>query len=167
MAVGGKVRGDSSVGSVGSSSALDSSLSADVGDLALFDIKLLGLGVGLEVFEERDDVVNRLGRESSVVMVEVLAHGLSAGTSGVPSEGDDSFVLESPLHVLDGLEQVESSAGSSSLISVLVVNSQVIDLALSAYAKRRVSGEWRQDGEKQEQGAASYFWLAQRVVWNT
>lgn len=58
MAVGGKVWRDSSVGSVSSSSSGDGSLGANVGDLALFDIESLVLGVGLEVLEEPNNVVD-------------------------------------------------------------------------------------------------------------
>eukprot|EP00355_Strombidium_rassoulzadegani_P003928 CAMPEP_0168627222 /NCGR_PEP_ID=MMETSP0449_2-20121227/11105_1 /TAXON_ID=1082188 /ORGANISM="Strombidium rassoulzadegani, Strain ras09" /LENGTH=191 /DNA_ID=CAMNT_0008669379 /DNA_START=277 /DNA_END=853 /DNA_ORIENTATION=- len=131
VAVGRQVRRDSSVGSVGSSSALDGSLGADVGDLALFDVELLGLGVGLEVSKEGEHVVNGLGGEPSVVVVKVLAHGLAAGASSVPSEWDDGFVLEGPLHVLNGLEQVEASASAGGLISVLVVDSEALTLHLA------------------------------------
>ena len=52
VTVGSEVWGDSTVGSVGSSSTLDSSLGGDMSDLALLDIKTLGLSVGLEVIEE-------------------------------------------------------------------------------------------------------------------
>jgi hypothetical protein len=45
VAVGGKIWGDTTMGSVGSSPAIDSSLSAHVGDLALFWIKRLSQGV--------------------------------------------------------------------------------------------------------------------------
>ena len=67
----------------------------------------------------------------TVVMANVLAHGLTADTSGINSEWNDALVGNDVLHVFDGLQQVKSFAGSSSLISVLVVCSQVIDSALS------------------------------------
>ena len=121
------------MGSVGSSSSGDSSLGADVGNLALFDIKSLGLSVGLKVIEERNNVLERFLGPSSVVVVEILAHSFSSGSSSVSSERNDSGMIEASFHILDGLKEIKSSAGSGSLISVLVVNSQVIDSAHSSY----------------------------------
>lgn len=63
-------------------------------------------------------------------MANVLAHSLATDTSGINSERNDALVGKHVLHVLDGLQQVKSLAGSGSLISVLVVCSQVIDSAL-------------------------------------
>ena len=131
VAVGGKVGGDSSVGSVSSSSSVHGSLGGNVGNLALLDIKTLGLGVGLKVVQERNDVVDGLLGPSSVVVSEVLAHGLSSGTSSVSSEGDDGGMVQASLHVLNGFKEVKSPAGSGSLVGVLVVGSQVIDSARS------------------------------------
>ena len=75
----------------------------------------------------------------TVVMADVFAHGLTADTSGINSEWNDASMVEHVLHVLDGLQQVESFAGSGSLISVLVVCSQVIDSALGRCNKNNVS----------------------------
>jgi len=58
MAVGGKVGRNSSVSSVGSSSSAHSSLGDNVGNLALFSIQSLGLGVGLQVLEEENHVID-------------------------------------------------------------------------------------------------------------
>jgi len=129
VAVGSEVGRDSSVGSVSSSSALNSSLGANVRDLALLDIKTLGLGVALEVGEESEDVLNRLLGPSSVVMVDVLAHSMSSRATGVSSEGDDTLVLQASLEVGEGLHEVQASASSGSLVSVLVVCSQVVHSA--------------------------------------
>ena len=123
MAVGSQVWRDSTVGSVGSSSSLDGSLGGNVTDLASFDIKTFELGVGLQVLKQGDNVSNRLLWESTVVMVEVLADGMSSWSSGVSSEWNDGGMLEDALHILDGLVQVETSAGSRSLVGVLIVGS--------------------------------------------
>lgn len=120
------------MGSVSPPSATDGSLGGDVGDLALLNIKTLGLSVGLQVLEQREDVLSGLLRPPTVVMTEVLAHGLSSRTTGESSEGDDGGVVEDSLHVLDGSEQSHASAGSGSLVGVLEVGSQVIDSALSS-----------------------------------
>ena len=131
MAVGSQVWRDSTVGSVGSSSSLDGSLGGNVSDLASFDIKTFELGVGLQVLKQGDNVSNRLLWESTVVMVEVLADGMSSWSSSVSSEWNDGGMLEDALHILDGLVQVETSAGSRSLVGVLIVGSQVVNSAFS------------------------------------
>jgi len=118
------------VGSVGSSSAIDSSLGNDVSDDALFWVKRLSRGIGLKIVQEVEHVVARLLGPPTVVMADVLAHSLTANTSGVNSEWNDTRVGKNILHILDCLHQIESFAGSGSLISVLVVCSQVIDSAL-------------------------------------
>ena len=138
MAVGCQVRRDSSVSSVSSSSSLDSSLGADVGDLASLGVETLGLSVGLEVQEQRLDVSAGLLGESTVVMADVFAHSMSSGASCESSEGNDGLVLHDLIHVLDGLQEVESSARSGSLVSVLEMSSQVIHSARSSYKNRSV-----------------------------
>ena len=118
------------MGSVGSSSSTDSSLGNDMSDDALFWVKRLSSGIGLEVVQEVEHMIDGLLGPSTIVMANILAHSLTADTSGVNSEWNDALVGKNVLHVLDRLQQVESFAGSSSLISVLVVCSQVIDSAL-------------------------------------
>ena len=130
MAVRGKVWRDTTMGSVCSSSSADSSLGDNMGDDALFWVERLSCGIGLKVVQESEDVLDRLLWPSTVVVTDVLAHSLTANTSSVNSERNDARVGENILHVLDGLEQVESLAGSGSLISVLIVCSQVVDSAL-------------------------------------
>lgn len=121
------------MGSVGSSSSADSSLSGNMGDLALLDIETLSLSVGLNVDEEGSDVLDGFSWESTVVMVDVLAHGMSTWTTGESSKWDDRFVGGALIHVVDGLEEVHTSAGSGSLIGVLEMCSQIINFALSGY----------------------------------
>ena len=133
MAVGGKVRRDSTVGSVGSSSSTDGSLSADVRDLAFLNIETLGLSVRLEVDEESLNVLDGLGWESTVVMIDVLAHSFSSWTTSVSSERNDGFVGGDIIHVIDGLKEHHTSASSGSLVGVLVMSSQVIHSAFSGY----------------------------------
>ena len=137
VAVGSQVWRDSTVGSVGSSSSLDGSLGGNVSDLASFDIKTFELGVGLQVLKQGDNVSNRLLWESTVVMIEVLADGMSSWSSSVSSEWNDGGMLEDALHILDGLVQVETSAGSRSLVGVLIVGSQVVNSAFSSYKKKK------------------------------
>ena len=48
-----------------------------MGDLALFDVKTLGLGVGLQVVEEGDNMSARLLWESSVEEVDLFTQSFS------------------------------------------------------------------------------------------
>lgn len=133
VAVGGQVGRDATVSTVGSSSTADGSLDANVGDSALFGIEHLGDGVGLEVVEQVQHVLDGLLGEATVVMVDVLAHGVSAGTTGVSAEGHNGGVLTDALHVGDGLEEVEAAAGASGVVSVLVVCAEIVNSALGGY----------------------------------
>ena len=128
MAVGGEIWRDSTVSSIGSSSTSDGSLSADMGDIALLDIETLGLRVRLEVDEEVKDVLDGLFWESTVVMLILLAHSLSSWTTSESSEWDNVLMGKDLVHVLNGLKDVHTLASSSSLIGVLEMGSQVVDL---------------------------------------
>lgn len=119
--------------SVGSSSSVNSSLCGNMADLASFDIKTFMLGVGFQVLEETDDVSNRLLWESTIVMLVDFAHGLSTWSSSESSERNDGSVIENSLHIVECLQDVETSACSSSLISVFEMNSLIIRSALSSY----------------------------------
>lgn len=72
-------------------------------------------------------------RESTIRVIHVFTHGVMAWTTGESPERNDAFVCHHIFHVLDGFEQIESSASPSSFISVLKVSSQVIDSAFSRY----------------------------------
>ena len=109
--------------SVGSSSSVNSSLCGNMADLASLDIKTFMLGVGFQVFEETDNVSDRLLWESTIVMLVDLAHGLSTWSSGESSERNDGSVIDNSLHIVDGFQDVETSACSSSLISVFKMDS--------------------------------------------
>ena len=56
VTIGGQIGSNSTMGSVCSSSALDSSLYDEVSNHTLFNIETLGFSVGLEVLEELNDV---------------------------------------------------------------------------------------------------------------
>ena len=119
--------------SEGSSSSVNSSLCGNMADLASFDIKTFMLGVGFQVLEETDDVSDRLLWESTIVMLVDFAHGLSSWSSSESSERNDGSVIENSLHIVDGFQDVETSACSSSLISVFEMDSLIIRSALSSY----------------------------------
>ena len=123
VAVGGEVWGDSSVSSVGSSSSVNSSLGNNVGNLALFDIETLLLSVRFKVGKKSNHVLQGLLWESTVVMVDVLAHSMSSWSTGVSSERNDGLVLTNSLEVFDSLDEVKTSASSADFRGVLVMSS--------------------------------------------
>jgi hypothetical protein len=105
-------------------------------DLASLDIKTFMFGVGFQVFEETDNVSYRLFRPSTVVMFVDLAHGLSTWTSSESSEWNNGGVINNSLHILDSFVDVETSACSSSLISVFKMDSLIVRSALSSYRRK-------------------------------
>ena len=74
--------------------------------------------------------------ESTIVMLVDLAHGLSTWSSGESSERNDGSVIDNSLHIVDGFQDVETSACSSSLISVFKMDSLIVRSALSSYRKK-------------------------------
>lgn len=132
VAVGSQVWRNSTVGSVSSSPSLNGSLGSNVSDLALLSVETLGFSVGLKVLEESDNVFDRFLWESSVVVVDIFAHSLSRNATLVSSEWNNGLVIKDSLEILNSLVQVHSSDSSSSLASVFVVGSQVINSAFSS-----------------------------------
>jgi len=71
--------------------------------------------------------------ESTIVMLVDLAHGLSSWSSSESSEWNDRSVIKNSLHIVECFQDVETSACSSSLISVFKMNSLIVRSALSSY----------------------------------
>lgn len=131
VAVGGKVRTDSTVSSEGSSSALDGSVDGDVGDDALLGVETLGLSVGEGVLEKLVHVLDGLlGPSAEGDSVDGSLAG-SASVAGVSSEGNALLVLQNVLHVSNGLLDLHTFHNSGSLVSVLEMHSHIIGSALS------------------------------------
>lgn len=133
VAVGGQVGSNSTVGSVGSSSALDGSLDGEVADEGLFNIESLSLSVSLEVLEELDDVANGLLGESTLGNTVKLGLGGSADVAGESSVRNAVSVLEDVLQVLDGSLQLQALDGSGGFVGVLEVSSKIINSGLGRY----------------------------------
>ena len=70
--------------------------------------------------------------ESSIEEVDLFAHCFSGNTIIVSSERNDSSVLENNVEIIEGFVEVHASESSSCLVSVLVMNSQVISSAHSS-----------------------------------
>ena len=143
MAVRGEVRADSTVGSVGSSTAGDGALHDDVVDEAVVDIKLGGLSVGSQVNEELTNSLDRLLGPATLSVLEGLALGVTANTTGVASEGNNLLVLENVVHVVDGLLEGETLGGAGDFVSVLVVGTKVRNSALSRCENEKIQGQTR------------------------
>lgn len=77
MAVGGEVGGNTTVGTVGSSATLLSTLADSVADNALVGVESLGLAVSLQVEEELLDSLDGLFGPSTGVGALILALGVS------------------------------------------------------------------------------------------
>ena len=131
VAVGGKVRADATVGTVGSTAAGNSALHNDVVDDAVVDVQLGSLSVSLEVDEKLADSLDRLLGPATLRVLESLALSVASNAASVASEGNNLSVLQDILHVLDGTLQLHALGGSGHFVSVLVVGTQVRDPALS------------------------------------
>ena len=131
MAVGGKVRADATMGTVGSSTAGDGALHDNVVDDAVVDVELGSLSVGTQVDEELANSLQGLLGPATLGVLESLGLSVTADTTGVLSEGNNLLVLKTVLHVLDGSVDLHALGGASHFVSVLVVGAQVANSALS------------------------------------
>lgn len=124
------------MGSVGSSTAANSALNDNVVDNASINVKFAGLSVCLKVDEEFTDSLERLLGPSSLGVLVDLALSVTSNTTGVPSEGNNLFVLKTVVHVVNGSVQLHALASTSDFVCVLIMSSQVGDSALSSYEKK-------------------------------
>ena len=123
MAVGGLVRGDSTMSTVSASASTDGTLADGVVDDASVDVESLAFSVGSEVLEEFANSKEGLLGPSSESVLEFLGLGVTTDTSGVNSEGDDRGVLETSVHVVDSFIKLETLACVGDIVSVLVMSS--------------------------------------------
>ena len=176
MAVAGEVRADATVGTVRATAAGNSALNNDVVDDAVVNVELLGLGVGAEVDKELTHAVHGLLGPATLSVLEGLDLGMAADATGVLSEGNNLFVLQNSLHVLDGLVELPALNGASDLVSVFVVGAEVTNSALSGYCQKREKvrqddsakgRKWAPQTEierKEMISLTTYTWQAQRAV---
>lgn len=127
MAVVTLVGRNSTVSSVGSSATADGALHNGMSDHALLDIKTTRLRVGNEVLEElKHGLHGFLGPSTNATRsLEFFSLSMSSSVSHVSLEWDDLLVLKNVLHVLDGFLELEALDGAGSLVSVLVVSSEI------------------------------------------
>lgn len=129
VAVRREIRSDTTVGAVGSSATLLSTLNSDVGNDALVDIETFGFTVSLEVVEEESDSLDRLFGPSTGVGANLFALGVSLGE--VLCEADNSFVFEDLFEVVEGLLNFHATDGVGGVESVLEVGALVLNLGQS------------------------------------
>jgi len=156
MAVGGKVGRNSTMGSVSASSSGDGSLADGMVDNASLDIESFLLSVGLKVLEEGLNSLDGLLGPSSKLVLEDLALGVTADTTGVHSERNDGFFSEASVHVLDGLVNFKTLACAGNIVRVLVMDSQVTDLGDGGY----ISKTEQQLEEKKESDRRTFSGLS-------
>ena len=150
MAVGGQVRADATVGTVGSSAAGDGALHDDVVDDAVVNVELGSLSVGSQIDEELANSLQGLLGPATLGVLECLGLGVTAHTTGVPSEGNNLLVLKTVLHVLDGSVDLHALGSTSDFVSVLVVGAKVANSALSSCKREKERGE--QESPTRERG---------------
>lgn len=130
VAVAAQVWGNATVGSVGSSTAVDSSLADGVVDGASVNIESLGLGVGAQVDEHLADGLDGFfGPSTEGGLLEVL--NLSVSGTSIPYKGDNFCVFKAVLKVADSFVKLEALDGTGNVVAVLVVSSQVSNSAFS------------------------------------
>jgi len=134
VAVAAQVWGDATMGSVGSSTSVDSSLADGVVDDASVNIESLGLGVGAQVDEHLADGLDGLLGPSTEG--GLLGNGVDLGVSGttVPYKGDNFPVLEAVLKVADSFVKLKALDGAADVVAVLVVSSEVSNSAFSGFS---------------------------------
>ena len=155
MAVGGEVWTDATVGSVGSSTSLDSSLDNDVGNNTFVSIESLSLSVSFKVDKEFLDSLTGFLWPATEWQSVYLSLGSSSNTSIVLSEWNDCGMSNNSIHMLDSCVDFHALAETSNFITILVVRSQVRDSALCGYKRNKIKTR------------ITYILLAQLAVWST
>jgi hypothetical protein len=124
------------MGSVGSSSALCSSVDGDVVDGEVF--KVFSIGVGFQIVDQSEDNSDRLFRPSTESFSEFSSLSSSSDPTKVFEVGYTSSVSKNILEVLFSLGDGESLNGVGSLIGVFIVNSEVLGGGSGDYISEEV-----------------------------
>jgi hypothetical protein len=122
VAVRREVWADATMGSVGSSASRNSALNDGVVDHTLIDVELGSLSVGHKVDKEFTDSLNRLLGPSSLSSAELSALSVTAHVSIEALVWNNSLVVETRVHVLDGSLEFQTLDGASSFVRVLEVS---------------------------------------------
>jgi len=142
VAVASEVGGDATVSAICAPSSTDSALHNDVIDGATFEIKSLGLSIGSQVDQECAHGRDRLCGPSTEggVLVSCLNLGVATNTTGVACVWDDLFLFSALLEVVNSVAELLSLHGFGNIVGVLVMNTEVRNLALGGFSGfRRLS----------------------------
>jgi len=132
VTVGAEVGGDATVSTIGTTTALDGALDNGMSDHTLVGIESLNFGVGLNVDEELTDSLHRLFGPATTNSLEFLALGVALGV--VATERNNLLVLKDVLHIVDGLLNHHALDGASDIVSVLIMGTEVSNLAGSGFS---------------------------------
>jgi len=166
VAVRGEVWADTTMGSVGSSASRNSALNDSVVDNALIDVKLGGLSVGLKVDKEFTDTLDRLLGPSTLSSAELSALSVTAHMSIEAFVWNNSLVLETRVHVLDGSLDFHTLDGTGSFVRVFEVSAQILDLSFSGCTKKEGQTLVGNEAKRDEKVLMTYTWQAQLAVYS-
>mmetsp|Transcript_8878 Transcript_8878/g.13112 ORF Transcript_8878/g.13112 Transcript_8878/m.13112 type:complete len:225 (-) Transcript_8878:88-762(-) len=116
---------DTTVGPVGATAALLSTVDLDVSDGQGLRVQLLELGVALGVLEQAQDHLHGLHGPASLGHLELLGLGGLADAASVHSEGDAALLVKDLAQVLLGRGEGHALDGPAGLVGVLVVHPEV------------------------------------------
>jgi len=122
----GHVSGDATVGTIHTTTHLRSTLSSDVIDEKTVQVKLLALGVGLSVLDERQqDLAALLGPATLSAAVPLMALSLAANLAIEATERNDLLLLKNVVEVLLGADESHTLNSGTNLTHVLEVSAHV------------------------------------------
>jgi len=124
---------NSTMGSVGSSSASLSLVALNVGQNELLNIERLGLGVRDEVLQETNDNLGGLDWPATLGVLELLGLSGSTNTTVESAEWNASLLLNDSVEVLDSISHSGSSNSGADFEGVLEVNADVGSSGLASY----------------------------------
>ena len=133
MAVGGEVWSNTSMGAVSSSSSGNSALDDNMVDKTVVWVKFVALSVGFEVNNEFANNSDALLWPSSLASLEFFALSMSSDATYILSEWNNLSVLKDIVQVTESLLESQALDGTGDFISVLIMSSQISDLAFSSY----------------------------------
>jgi hypothetical protein len=123
VGLGGKVGTNATMGPVGSSASLGSSIDGNVVDGEVLEV--LSIGVGLEVVDQSEYDFHGLLGPSSEGLSELGSLTGPADSAEVGGVGDAATVSEDVLEVLLGLGDCQTLHCLSSLIGILIMDAEV------------------------------------------
>ena len=129
----GQIWGDSTMGSISSSSSLLGLIQLNVGDNQLLQIERLELGIVLQVLNEGQEILDRLLWPSSLSPSELSSLSSSSDSSVESHERNALFVLEDLSEVASDLLNGLAFHHLGSLVGVLEVAWDLVSTGLGVF----------------------------------